>query len=555
MIHWLRHTAFIWLLAIGVLCGVPGRAGAAAEPAAAAPSAKVEASPPQVAPDSPRAAVEAYLELCRAGRFEEAARYLDVPEAQRARAGELAERLKLVLDRRVLLDPSGLSPNASGREGDGLPASEDEIAKLRGPNGQEAPVLLVRRPNAKPPRWVFSRSTVARIDDWYHQLEQRWLYEHLPKPLLRSGPVDMPWWQWLAIPLLVLVAWVVGMVAARLTRAGLARVVDRTSAEWDDALLGRTRGPLTLGWALIAAMAITPLIGFHARAEALLDKIARAGLLLAFFWALFRALDILSTLVSTSAWTRDSQISKALVPLATRVAKLLVWAIAAVAMLAQFGYPVASLIAGLGIGGLAVALAAQKTVENLFGAFSIAADQPFREGDFVRIEDFVGTVEAIGLRSTRIRTLDRTVISIPNGKLAEMRLESFTARDRIRLYTRIALVYQTTQKQLEEVLAGFERVLREQEKLWTDSLTVRLEAFGESALYVEIMAWFNTQDFDEFKAIRERVLLGFMGVVERAGTAFAVPARAIHLGSGSSPGPGMDPRGTVPHAAPYARSA
>jgi MscS family membrane protein len=202
--------------------------------------------------------------------------------------------------------------------------------------------------------------------------------------------------------------------------------------------------------------------------------------------------------------------------------------------LSQLGYPVATLLAGLGIGGLAVALAAQKTVENLFGAFSIGADQPFREGDFVRIEDFVGTVEHIGLRSTKVRTLDRTLITIPNGKLAEMRLESFSARDRIRLACTIGLVYETSTEQMRQVLTELESVLREHPKIWPDAVVVRFMAFAGSSLDIEIMAWFQTSDWSEFQVIRQDVLLAFMDVVEGAGTAFAFPTRTIHLAPPSS---------------------
>lgn len=194
-------------------------------------------------------------------------------------------------------------------------------------------------------------------------------------------------------------------------------------------------------------------------------------------------------------------------------------------------------IQGLGIQGLAVALAAQKTVENLFGAFSIGIDQPFREGDFVHIDDFVGTVEAIGLRSTRFRTLDRTVVSLPNGRLADMRLESFTARDRLRLATVIRLVYETSASQVRTVLAGFERVLLEHPKIWTDAVVVRFSELAAAALNIEIMAWFRTSDWSEFQRIRQDVLLQFMDVVERAGTSFAFPTSTIHIAPRAPPQP------------------
>jgi MscS family membrane protein len=198
-------------------------------------------------------------------------------------------------------------------------------------------------------------------------------------------------------------------------------------------------------------------------------------------------------------------------------------------ILSEFGYPAASLITGLGVGGVALALAAQKTVENLFGSVSIGVDKPFRIGDFVKIDDFTGTVELIGLRSTRIRTLDRTLITIPNGRLADMRVESFAPRDRIRLALMLGLVYETTAAQMREVLAGIEGVLRGHPKIWTDSVVVRFDSFGNSSLNIQVMAWFTTASYDEYQLIRQEVLLQFMDVVEKAGTSFAFPTQTIHV--------------------------
>jgi MscS family membrane protein len=211
------------------------------------------------------------------------------------------------------------------------------------------------------------------------------------------------------------------------------------------------------------------------------------------------------------------------------LAKGFVAAAGIVAMLTELGYPVNTLLAGLGIGGIAFAFGAQKTIENLFGSISLAADRPFRVGDFVKVEDFVGTVEDIGLRSTRFRTLDRTLISIPNGKVADMRLESYSARDRMRLATTIGVEYGTTHTQMQQVLTGFERVLREHPKIWPDSMVVKFKEFGASSLDIEIMAWFQVPTWADFQQCRQEVLLGFMQVVEDAGTAFAFPTRTVHV--------------------------
>jgi MscS family membrane protein len=228
----------------------------------------------------------------------------------------------------------------------------------------------------------------------------------------------------------------------------------------------------------------------------------------------------------------ESHSARALLALAVRAGKILVLAVGLVSALSQLGYPVAGLIAGLGVGGLAVALAAQKTVENLFGSISLAVDQPFRVGDFVKVEDFTGMVEMIGLRSTRFRTLDRTIVTVPNGRLADMRIESFAPRDRLRLAFTAGLVYGTTAAQVREIVQGFEAALRAQPKLWPDALTVRLKEITQTSLDIEVQAWFTTTDFPEFQGIRQELLLGFLALVEGAGTSFAVPTRAVHVHQG-----------------------
>jgi MscS family membrane protein len=169
-------------------------------------------------------------------------------------------------------------------------------------------------------------------------------------------------------------------------------------------------------------------------------------------------------------------------------------------------------------------------VSDLFGAFALGIDQPLREGDFVKIDaDVLGTVESVGLRSTRVRTLDRTIVSLPNGKVADMRIETFAVRDRCRFATTIGLVYSTTAAQMREVLAGFERVLREHPHIWPDTVQIRFADFSESSLDISVMCWFQTGDWGQFLTYKQEALLSFMDVVERAGTDFAFPTHTVHL--------------------------
>jgi MscS family membrane protein len=342
------------------------------------------------------------------------------------------------------------------------------------------------------------------------------------------GPLGLTWGQWLSLLVIIMASALFGKLLGRLVRAVVGRVVKRTRATWDDALLPRLAGPLSAALALAFAAALIPAADLPSRGPLDAYQLIRAGYFVVFFWSLFRLVDVGFHLLGETMWAHAGP-SRSLIPLGSRVAKVGVFAIAAVAVLSSLGYPVASLIAGLGIGGLAVALAAQKTVENLFGAFSIGVDQPFRVGDSVRIEDFQATVERIGLRSTRFRTLDRTIVTIPNGKLADSRIESYSARDRMRLATIIGLVYGTTEGQVRQVLDGFHRVLKAQPKLFPEGVTVLLRGLGASSIDIEVAAQFQTEDFAEFQAIRQEVLLQFLRVVEEAGTALAFPTQTLHL--------------------------
>ncbi len=474
---------------------------------------------------SPRAALSRYIDLCREGRFGAAARFLELPASLAGRGPELARRLKAVLDRHIWFKMELVSDAEEGDTSGGL----EELARIPGPRGSADPVNMVRVKRGGHVGWLFAAGTVGRVDDWYSQLSHRWVLDHLPQPLLQPGPRELLWWQWLALPILVFLAWTLALLAARLSVSLLGRFAARTTATWDDVLVRRLPGPARLGWWLLFVAAGVRLLDLYAPAERFIDELLTSGAVLALFWAVLRSADILGQVALGSPWSQTHPASRALLPLAVRSSKVAVVALAVVGILSVWGFPVASLLAGLGIGGLALALAAQKTVENLFGSFSIGIDQPFREGDFVKVEDFVGTVERIGLRSTRFRTLDRTLVSLPNGKLADLRVESFAARDRIRLACTLNLVYGTTAAQLRRVLEGIEGILRGHPKIWPDAVVVRFKELGTTSLEVEVMAWFQTSDFGEFQLIRQDVLLAFMEVVESAGSSFAFPTQTVHV--------------------------
>ena len=320
----------------------------------------------------------------------------------------------------------------------------------------------------------------------------------------------------------------------------LGRLAARTPTRWDDVLIARVASPLTALWAVLVATGLEPWLALEGTGADLLEHVLRALAYLSLFWAAFRAIDVGFAALREGPWaSRASAGLLGMLPLGRKISKIAVLALGTVAVLSELGFQVASLLAGLGIGGIALALGAQKTFADFFGSIAIGVDQPFRVGDYVSVEGLVsGTVEGIGMRSTRIRTLDRTIVTIPNGKLADMRAETFAARDGIRLFANVPLDYATTAEQLRRVLADVEAMLRSHPKSAPADVRVRLTELQTAGLNVEVWAVFRTTDWGEFTAIRQEMLIGILDAVERAGTRLSFPRRIVEIeGPGKREGP------------------
>lgn len=360
--------------------------------------------------------------------------------------------------------------------------------------------------------------------------------------MLRLGPGDLAIWQWLGLAVVIVAAWLVGYALTWIVVRVATAMTSRTTTTFDDELIAKLRSPvrwlITIG--LIRAQ--IRLLDFGPSAHGVAMSALLATFAFVLVWGTLRGIDVSISRLTTASWAVRRPASRALLMLLGRIGKVIVIVIAGIGFLGGLGLPVASLLAGLGIGGIALAFGAQKTVENLFGAVAIGVDQPLREGDFVKVEaDVMGTVETVGLRSTRIRTLDRTMVTLPNGKLSDMRIETYASRDRCRLHAMLGLVYSTTSEQLRQILAGWERTLREHPGIWPDDMIVRFTQFGQSSLDIEVMAWFKTSDFNQFRVWRQEVLIAFMETVEQAKSSFAFPTRTVHLVGGAAPATARQP--------------
>lgn len=503
-----------------------------------APARTTNDSAQAVSPLSPRASLQEFLRLSAANDWVAASGYLAVPPADTEQAPLLARRLKVVLDQRLALDLTNISPNAVGDTADG-DVSGDRIGTIADATGREVAVRLVRITSSTPPRWAFSSATVSAIDAWYGNLGAPWLRDRLSPSLLREGPWHVFYWQWIgiaiALPLLWLLSWLVGGTL----RGLLSRLAARTTTDWDDLLVEHLRGPFRLWISAVAAPPLLGVLSLNARLSEFVSDATRGLVLISLFWALLRIIRLAQHRLANAAWeSGQGAQARTLVPLLGNFLRVTLTIIALLVALAQFGYPVGTLLAGLGIGGIAVALAAQKTVEHLFGSVSLAADKAFRVGDWVRAGTTEGTVERIGLRSTSFRTNDRTVVRIPNGRLADERIETFGERDRMLLRTDLDITYGTPAATVDRIRDEIEAALRAHPKNWPDAVRVHVVGFTDSAIRINVLAWFETPDWGEFLMIRHRMLLEFLRIIERNGSNVAFPSRTVyHVTQDNAPVP------------------
>ena len=483
--------------------------------------------------ETPRAAVAGFLTAADARDWAVASGYLDlrrVPAADRAaRGAELARELHAVLERTTAIDPDTISDQPEGDRSDGLPANQERVGSVETKGGPVG--VLLQRGSGPDDGWRIAPTTVARIPALYGELGGIAFEGRLPDALVRIRVLDVALWQWLALMIVLVVAWVsswlVALGAVRVT----CSVVSHAKSQLGRDLLRATIGPARLGLGVVAFAGGVAVLGLPFAARQTLGVLERAGAIIAIAWVLVRFIDVLAHLLMETLTAHGRVTATGIVPIGGRTAKVVVAGFAVIAILQNAGLNVTGVLAGLGIGGLAVALAAQKTVENLFGGVSLVVDQPLRVGDFCRFGDQVGTVEEVGLRSTRIRTLDRTVISVPNAQFASLSLENFSARERMWFHPTIRLRYETTPDELRHVLLEVGRMLRAHPRVDPNPARIRFVGFGAYSLDLEIFAYVRTADFDEFLTIQEDLNLRIMGIVAASGTGFAFPSQTTYLAS------------------------
>jgi MscS family membrane protein len=492
--------------------------------------AQEPAAPPSdsLGRETPSGTVLGFLQAAQAGNYKIAADYLQISAVHRQAQGpELASQFKVLMDRAFVGSLRRLSTRPEGSPDGGV--SDQQTIGAFASGDTDVPVVLVRVVDPNSGKiWLFPSATLSKVPDLYDSLQAHQIERKLPQVLVARLFLGMPLWQWLAllaaIPVAIVIGWLMVVVLAVPRRLWL-RYKKRPNLH----SFSRISTPLVVFFGAIAHRAIVAYLGLPLLPRLYYYRTVGAVMVAGFFWFLLRATGVSMQRLRTHAITAGHTGTGTLVVLGERLLKALVAIVAVLAILGTIGFNLTTVLAGLGIGGIAIAFAAQKTLENLFGGISVLGDEVIRVGDFCRIGDRMGTVEDISLRSTRIRTLDRSELSIPNGSLATMNIENFAVRDKILFNPTFGVRYETTPDQLRYLLAEVRRMLYEHSKVESESARIRLAGFENNSLSLEIFSYVLTRDFTEFTAIREDLLLRIMEIVEKSGTSLASPSRAVYV--------------------------
>lgn len=465
---------------------------------------------------SPQASIVQFIEACHAHDYSKAGHFLDLramSAADRAKSGpDIARQLEDLLDD-TGFDIATLSRDPEGDQSDGLGGAFEHLDTFK-VDGRTLDLQLERvqlKPGLRV--WLVSAASVALIPAAHKILAETPFEKELPQQFVTLEVLDTPVWRWIALSIIAVLLWFLTSAIAWAFVKVLRPVAD----------LLFLRGPVRLFLASTGFRAALEFAPPSALPRLFLERTAGLAFSLSLAWAAAVLIEVAAKRWHSHLDPRVQAVSYSVLPLGLQMFKLALYLIALLSVVRAWGYGISTILAGLGVGGIAVALAAQKTIENLFGGISVIGDRPVLVGDDCRFGTQTGTVIHIGLRSTRLRTADRTVISVPNGQFSSMALENISARDKILFHPTLNLRRDTTSEQLAQILTSARDILAKQPKVESGEIPVRFVGLGTYSLDVEINAYITTAVNDEFLAIQQELLLQLLQAVESAGTALAVP--------------------------------
>jgi MscS family membrane protein len=478
---------------------------------------------------TPRGTVIGFLTAAHKGEWSVAAQYLESTKGEDP--SELATQLSVVLDQGLPATLEQISDKPEGNLTDGLAENKESIGRI-GTSGGPLDVTLNRVRHGTQAIWLFSPDTLKEIPAVYDEFNSVWIPAYIPHILLRRGWLGVPLWQWILLAIGVGVATLVAGVMRKLAMPVLRRVFRNMAEEQDEWLLDRLMPPLRGLISLLVLSGTISLLRLPLFARQFW-YFAGGGLSIVLFgWLFTRVVQVSGKLFARRIEKRGGADATAVIRLCERTLNVLTFCFVVSLLLKGAGLikDVSTLLAGVGVGGIAIAFAAQKTLENLFGGVSIIFDRTIRVGDFCRVGTQSGTVEDIGLRSTSLRTDANTVLTVPNGQLSAMNVENLGMRTKMYFFHVIGVRRETTVEQMRAVLEALTKLLGADPQVEPATSHVRLIRFAPSSFDIEIAAYILTTDSLKFLEVQEGLLLRIMEAIESSGTSAAFPSQTLYLG-------------------------
>jgi MscS family membrane protein len=520
----------VCLLGATALAQIPGITPAA--PASGTPAQSAAADP--LGRETPRGTMMGFLRAAQDENYRVAVQYFQpAPGRRHLRADEeqdLAAQLLAVINQKILASSlDSLSRDPQGRLDDGLAPNQELLAGVREGNGSFS-ILLVRVDDDRGGKiWLIARKSLDTIPENFDTLQFSGLEKKLPAALTRNRFLYMPLWQWLAILLAVPVAIAIGWALSLVPRLLLGYYRKRNAVAALPPIRLFHIGPGTLLLSAFVHYIFVFMIGASIVYRQYYRRVLWVFLAIAAYWLVTRVTRDVSARIISRLTASGRMGERSVVSLARRVLEVLAFIIIGLIALSSLGINVTAALAGLGIGGLAIGLGAQKTFENLLGGISILTDKALQIGDACRIGDQRGTVEDIGLRSTKLRTEERTVVTIPNGTVASAVLENFRQRDKILFRQTVRLRYDLAPDHVRYALQELRATLKQNNRVEDASSRVRLLRFVDAGMDVEIYAYLLVRDYADFLALQEDLLLNIADTLERTGAGVAFPAQTTIL--------------------------
>jgi MscS family membrane protein len=475
---------------------------------------------------TPRGTVFGFLYASSKNDMELAVLYLDTPE-QGTAATALARQLAAALNRYLPARLNEISDEPEGSIQDPRRPDEELIGTISAPNG-DLDIIVEHVNGGKAGQiWLFSKRTLAELPAFSRESKIHTVETHLPKFIVTTRLLTVPLFEWLAVfvglPIVYilsgllnrLLGWILGELRRRIWH-----VTNRQNPSILPLPIRLLLIALIIRWAL--TMVELPVLARQSWSAISLLLTLTAGI-----WMLFIAGGWIERYLVKRR--REMGGSGSVVRLLRRLIEGLVLFGGLLLIFQYFGINITAALAGLGVGGIVIALAAQKTLENVIAGVSLIADEAVRVGDFVSVGDIEGTVVQIGLRSTTIRSTDRRLVSLPNGQMATMRLDTLSARDKFLFRQLVGLRYETTAIQVRSVVTGIRELLSSHDAVDLTSMRVRFVRFDASAVEIEIFTHVFASDWNNFLEIQEELLHGVRDVIQRAGAGVALPSQRLFL--------------------------